>query len=129
MLVIRKEQIDAMLKGNEDEFVGTLVARVKAEDPDLEKKYEPEKLREMARAAMKRSETYEFIHAMDQIEFVALMFRKGPNFDAEPEVRSILDDNSLPADQKLDRLDSPLVPETVWEKVAAERDDAQWPTS
>ncbi|MEP6946304.1 MAG: hypothetical protein ABJA02_10330 [Acidobacteriota bacterium] len=126
MLVIRKDQIDAMLKGNEEEFVDILVARVKTEDPELEKKHDPEQLRSMARSAVTRSETYGFVHAMDQIEFVVLMFGKGPQFDAEPEIRSILDDSSLPADQKLDRLNSPLVSETVWEKVATERDDTKW---
>ncbi len=118
-----------MLKGNEDEFLDTLATRVTAEDPELEKNHDPEELRGMARIALQRSEKYGFVHAMDQIEFVSVMFRRGPNFDAQPEIRSILEDTSLPADQKVDRLDSPLVPEAVWEKVAAERDDAPWSAS
>lgn len=126
MLIIRQEQIDTMVMGDEDEFVEFLVNHVKQEDPDLEEEYEDETLGEMVRGGIERAKSHGFTTSEDITAFVSLMFEIAPNFDEQSEIRAVLDDENTPPDQRFDKLWSPLVPEEAWDEAAEKYDENAW---
>jgi hypothetical protein len=126
MLVIRQEQIDVLIKGTDEEFVEFLVDHVKKEDPELNSEYDDEKLREMVRGGIKRAESHGFTTAEDITAFISIMFEIAPNFDEQPDIKKVLDDENFSPKDRLERLWSPLVTEQNWEEASDIYDEAAW---
>jgi len=112
--------------GDEDKFVEEIVTHEKETHPDLEKKYEDEKLREMVRSGIKRAKKNRFVTSQDIRAFIAIMFEIAPNFDEEPEIKAVLDDKKIPTKQRFDNLWSSLVSDEAWEEAEANYDEAAW---
>ena len=126
MLVIRNEQKDTLIKGTDGEWVDFLVSQVKTEDPELQNEYSDDDLRLMVKSGIRRSEGYGITGAKDQSAFVSIMFNVAPNFDDQPEIRAVLDNERFPAPQRMENLWSPAVPDTVWDKAKEARDERAW---
>lgn len=126
VLVIRNDQIEKFIRGDEDSFVEHLVTLRKEEDPEIATEYDDTELRNMVRLGIKKAEGYGFDKSKDQSAFVAIMFEIAPNFDTQPEINSVLKDETIDADAKFEKLWSPAVPDEVWEKAADEYDEAAW---
>jgi hypothetical protein len=126
MLVIRQEQIDTLIKGTDDEWVEFLVANAKKEDPEIVNNYDDDTLRRMVRVGIRKSDSYGFTTAKDQSAFVAVMFKVAPNFDQQPEIKAVLDEEQLPPSYRWDKLWSTAVPDEVWEKAKEEYDPEAW---
>src|SRR5882724_8416337 len=107
MLVIRNEQMDTLIKGTDDEWVDFLVSNSKEEDPELQTKYTDEDLRIMLKSGIRRWESQRITSAKDQSAFVSIMFNVAPNFDEQPEIRTVLDDERFPPPQRMENLWSP----------------------
>ena len=118
--------MDTLIKGTEDEWVEFLVAHVKKEEPELEAEYKDDDLRGMVRVGIDKADRYGFTSADDQSAFVSIMFEVAPNFDDQPEIKAVLEENQLPTSYRLDKLWSPAVPEEVWEKARDEYNEEAW---
>lgn len=126
MLVIRQEQINQMIMGDEEEFVAFLVRQVKEEHPEIEEERDEEALRAMVRGGIRRAESHRFVNADDIAAFVAVMFEIAPNFDEQKEIRAVLDDHKTPANQRLEKLWSPVVPDEAWDEARDNYDEDAW---
>jgi hypothetical protein len=126
MLVIRQAQIDALTMGSDEEFVEFLVNHVKEEDPELENEYDDETLREMVRGGIKRAKSHDFSTAEDLTVFVSLMFEIAPNFDEQPEIKAVLDNDKIQPEDRLEALWTEVVPEEAWEKAEENYDEEKW---
>jgi hypothetical protein len=126
VLVIRQEQLDALIKGTDDEWVETLVGQVSEEDPDISKKYDDDALRSMVRVAIKKAERYGFTAADDQASFVSTMFEVAPNFDEQEEIRAVLLEDDLKPSYRLEKLFSNAVPEEAWDKAEQNYNEEAW---
>lgn len=126
MLVIRQEQIDTLTMGSEEEFVEFLVGHVKEEDPELEKEYDDDTLREMVRGGIKRAKSHELSTKEDLTAFVSVMFEVAPNFDEQSEIKAVLDDQSTPPNERFEKLWTPLVSEESWEEAKENYDEKAW---
>ena len=126
MLVIRQEQLDALIKGTDEEWIEFLIGHVKEEFPEKTEERDDETLREMVRGGIRRAESHGFTTAEDQTAFISIMFEIAPNFDEQPQIRTVLrDENFAPAD-RFERLWSPLVPEEAWEEAEKNYREDAW---
>ncbi|MDM7920749.1 MAG: hypothetical protein QUS14_00500 [Pyrinomonadaceae bacterium] len=126
MLVIRQSQLETLMRGGEDRFVEHLVGHIKSEDPEISTEYTDDELRNMVRLGIRKSEGYGFKLSADQSAFVAIMFEVAPNFDSQPEIRSVLEENGLTPSARLEKLWSEAVPDSVWDKASEEYDESAW---
>lgn len=126
MLVIREEQIDALLLGDEERLIGTIIIRITREDPELAEKNDDETLRKKVRSGIERARGHGFESARDISDFVSLMFEVAPNFDEQPEIKRVLDDKGVPPGERLEKARSTLVPETAWEEARENYDERAW---
>lgn len=114
------------MRGSEDRFVDHLVSHIKSEDPEISDEYTDDELRNMVRIGIKKAEGYGFTLSEDQSAFVAIMFEVAPNFDTQPEIRSVLEESDLTPSARLEKLWSPAVPDEAWEKASEEYDESVW---
>lgn len=126
MLVIRQEQIDTLIKGSEEEWVEFLVRHVKEEFPEKTAERDDETLREMVRGGIRRAESHGFTIAEDQTAFISIMFEIAPNFDEQPAIKAVLDDEKIPPSDRFERLWSPLVTEEAWNEAEKNHDENAW---
>lgn len=126
MLTIRQEQMDSLIMGSDEEFVEFLVAHVKEEYPGIETENDDETLREMVRGGIERAGDHELTTAEDITAFISIMFEIAPNFDEQPEIKAVLDDEKTPPEERLEKLWTPAVPEEAWEEAEKNYDDNAW---
>ena len=126
MLIIRQEQIDHFIKGSDEEFIEFLLKHIKGEHPELKSKHKDETLREMIRGGIERAKTHDFSTAEDLTAFVSVMFEIAPNFDEQPEIKAIVDDENTPPNQRLDKLWTPVFPKEAWEEAENNYDENAW---
>ena len=126
MLVIRQEQIDALIKGSDEEFVEFLVGHVKEEFPEKTAERDEETLRAMVKGGIGRAESHGFTSAEDQTAFISIMFEIAPNFDEQPQIRTVLDDPNFAPGDRLERLWSPLVTDENWEEAEQNYHENAW---
>lgn len=126
MLVIRQEQIDALIKGTDEEWIEFLVRHVKEEFPDKTAEYDDETLRVMVRQGIERAEKHELTTAEDQTAFISIMFEIAPNFDEQPQIKAVLDDEQFAPEDRIERLWSPLVSEEDWEEAEKNYNEKAW---
>jgi hypothetical protein len=126
MLVIRQEQIDALIKGTDEEFVEFLVGHVKEEFPEKAAERDEETLRAMVRGGIRRAESHGFKTAEDITAFISIMFEIAPNFDEQPQIKTVLDDEGFAPEDRLERLWSPLVTDEAWEEAEKNYHENAW---
>ncbi|HVE57386.1 MAG TPA: hypothetical protein VNB22_11205 [Pyrinomonadaceae bacterium] len=126
MLVIRQEQIDALIKGTDEEFVEFLVGHVKEEFPEKAAERDRETLHTMVRGGIRRAESHGFTTAEDITAFISIMFEIAPNFDEHPQIKTVLDDETFAPEDRIERLWSPLVTEEAWEEAAKNYNEKAW---
>jgi hypothetical protein len=54
------------------------------------------------------------------------MFKIAQNFDEQPEIKAVLEDERFRQSQRMENLWSPAVPDEVWDKAIEARDDSAW---
>lgn len=126
MLVIRQKQIDALIKGTDEEFVEFLVEHVKEEFPEKVVERDEETLRTMVRGGVRRAESHGFTTAEDITAFISIMFEIAPNFDEQPSIKSVLNDKNFAPEDRIERLWSPLVTEEEWEAAEKNYNEKAW---
>src|SRR5215213_5083858 len=126
MLVIRQEQIDALIKGSDEEFVECLVGHVREEFPEKTGERDDETLRAMVKGGIERAENHGFTTAEDITSFISIMFEIAPNFDEQPQIRAVLDDEKFAPEDRIERLWSPLVTDENWEEAENNYNENAW---
>ena len=126
MLVIRQEQIDALIKGSDEEFVEFLVGHVREEFPEKTAERDDETLRTMVKGGIKRAESHGFTSAEDITAFISIMFEIAPNFDEQAQIKAVLDDTKFPPEERIERLWSPLVTDENWEEAENNYNKNAW---
>jgi len=121
MLKIRKEQIDAFLPKTDEETVDFIVAHLGEESPSLIERLPQESLREMVGNGMARARGHGLGRLEDLTAFVSIMFEIAPDFDEHAELRRVLRDETVPADERMDRLFNSEL-DDAWEEVVRYRD-------
>lgn len=126
MLVIRQEQINTLIMGDDERFVESLIKQAKRENPEIESKYNDETLREMVRGGINRAKSHNLKNADDITGFVSTMFKVAPNFDEQPEIKAILEDEKTPPDERFEKIRSNLVSEEAWKEAKNNYDEKAW---
>jgi hypothetical protein len=126
MLVIRQQQMEALIKGSDEEFLEFLVEHVREEFPEKVAERDEETLRRMVNGGIARAESHGFTLAEDVTAFISVMFEIAPNFDEQPQIKAVLDDEQFEPGDRLERLSSPLVPEEAWEEAEKNHNEKAW---
>ena len=126
MLVIRQEQMDALIKGSNEEFVEFLVGHVKERNPNLEDQYDDETLRRMVKIGIERAESRDFTRAEDITIYVSLMFKFAPNFDEQSDIKAVFEDANIPPEERFDKLESPVFPKKAWREARKNYEKNAW---
>ena len=126
MLVIRQEQLDALIKGTDEEFLEFLIEHVREDFPEKAAERDEETLRTMVKGGIKRAESHGFSRAEDITAFISIMFEVAPNFDEQPPIKTVLDDGNFPPEERIERLWSPLVTDEQWEAAENGYNEKAW---
>lgn len=126
MLIIRQEQIDALIMGTDEEFVSFLIGHIKEKQPELETVYDNETLRKMVKNGIERAKSHGFKTAEDLTIFVSLMFRIAPNFDEQSDIKAIVDNEDIAPEKRFAELESPIFPKKAWDEAAKNYDKNAW---
>jgi len=126
MLVIRQQQMETLIKGSDEEFLEFLLEHVREEFPEKIAERDEETLRRMVSGGIRRAESHDFTLAEDVTAFISVMFEIAPNFDEQPQIKAVLDDEQFEPGDRLERLSSPLVPEEAWEEAEEKYDEKAW---
>jgi hypothetical protein len=103
MLVIRREQLDALVATGQERFVREMMRYLRSGFPDrLETTTEPE-LRELVWSGMQRAFRYGLESRTAAAKFIELTVVVGPDFDKSPEAEwllPVLEDTEMPGDER-----------------------------
>ena len=105
MLVIRQEQLEALIAANDNELEYLIAVALNDVDPLRTLNYRPELLRDkMIRNGIERARSHGLTKAEDLAAFVAVMFEVAPNFDEQQELNAILNDTTFPLSERFYQL-------------------------
>lgn len=82
-------------------------------------------LQRMVRTGIFRARGYGFAAPDDLLTYVGIMFQVAPNFDAQPQIRALLADESIPPESRLDILTEARF-DAAWDEAEAAYDPADW---
>jgi hypothetical protein len=125
MLTIREEQMNAFLLDDEQAFVDFIIEHLNEESPELIDRLPLDALREMVSNGIARAKKYGLRSPEDLTAFVAVMFEIAPNFDEQPEIHQVLQDESIPIDERFDLIFE-KVSDEAWEEADRNYDYEAW---
>ena len=95
MLTIRREQLLALARAREEAFERRAAAHVKAKFPGKCKELGDDAVFESVRTAMQKRAEHGFETEECILLYLELMYRRGFDFDFEPEAREMLTNQAL----------------------------------
>lgn len=125
MLVIRKEQEDTFLLNDGEEFIDFIIEHLQDESPELIYRIPHDTLREMIHNGLKRAKGHGLSSPEDLTAFVSVMFEIAPNFDEQPDIRRVLRDENVPANERFDSIFE-RVSDEAWEEADQNYDYEAW---
>ena len=81
---------------------------------------------EMIRGGIKRAESHQITKVEDTQNFIAKMFEIAPNFDEQAEIKAVLDEQNISPDKRIEKLQSPVISDDVWEKAKSNYKENAW---
>ena len=126
MLIVRQEQFEAIIKGTEEDFVNYLFDFVQSNHTEAAAKRDDKILREMIRGGIKRAASHQITKVEDTQNFIAKMFEIAPNFDEQAEIKAVLDEQNISPDKRIEKLQSPVISDDVWEKAKSNYKENAW---
>jgi len=126
MLVVRQEQFEKIIKHSEEDFVNYLLDYVQGNYAEAVAERNEATLRKMIRGGIKRAQSHQIERVEDTQNFIGKMFEVAPNFDEQPEIKAVLDDESLMPEKRLEKLESPVITPEIWEKARSDYDEKAW---
>ncbi len=125
MLVIRQEQIQAMIAADDSELAALVAQAVKAANQERTADYEEMVLNGMIDTAIKRARSYGISNAEDIAAFAAVMFEIAPNFDEQRDIKMILNEPNFPPAERFYQLFE-RVTEESWAEAEKRYDELVW---
>lgn len=124
MLTIRRAQLAALQRADDDRFERRLIEHLRAEHPALAQ-LPDELFGAMTRNGITRAQGHGLRSERDLARFVALMIAVAPNFDEQPGLRAWLDDPRLPPEQRIDAMLAGSN-DAMWDDARAASDVRAW---
>lgn len=115
MLTIRREQILAMLTGHPC-LITAIHRKVQAEYAAIVEGLPQDIIREMIGNGLQAARHLGLSRPADLAGFVLIMFEVGPEFHRHPQVRAVLENTEIQAEQKLAEMFA-RTDERVWEEI------------
>jgi hypothetical protein len=103
-MLIRKEQIDAIVSQRRDESERSFIAYFRDTIPDSVRQYDDEALRRIIGDGIERASRYGIAGGSSLVQFLALSLTIAPTFDDEPATHRFLCMPGLNSDVKLELL-------------------------
>lgn len=125
MLVIRQEQIQAMLVPNDEQLELLVAEAVRAAGAERVRSCDDEIFGSMIKTAVARAKSHELTKPEDIAAFAAVMFEIAPNFDEHQDIKSILSDSSFPPADRFYQLFE-RVSENSWTEAEKRYDELVW---
>ncbi|HMJ07672.1 MAG TPA: hypothetical protein VK468_01625 [Pyrinomonadaceae bacterium] len=125
MLVIRQEQMQAMIAGDETQLESVVADAVRAANPERVKDYEKDVLDSMVKTAVARAKSHDLSKAEDIAAFAAVMFEIAPNFDEQRDIKLVLNDAHFPPAERFYQLFE-RVPDDAWAEAEKRYDELVW---
>ena len=117
--------MDAFGWRDEDEFVRYVMKHIREESPERVLGYADDYFEEMVRNGLARARSHGFSEAEDLMAFVAVMFEIAPNFDEQPNIKKVLDDQAIPSEKRFEQLWE-LTSDEDWEEAADNCREEAW---
>ncbi|WP_143195261.1 hypothetical protein [Archangium sp. Cb G35] len=108
-----RAQLDEWLQRDPEQFVERVLERVREQHPTL--RSTDDMLRDSIRAGVKRARVNGLRSDRQVSEFILIMFEVAPNFDQQKDIRQMLDDTSLPVEERWERLFTPAF-DAAWDE-------------
>lgn len=125
MLVIRQEQRDVFNDVNDIEFIKRLKEILRDKYPEESYEYNDESLEEMIRQGFYRArKDYGMRWETALGDFCGLKLQLGEHFDEEPQIHYYLTEESVPPDQRINRMFA-QIPEKDWNRICQNIDEIE----
>ena len=108
MLIIRKEQMEALRTSMSRRFEQRMLEHIKNIFPDRIKQVSDEKIRTVIQNSINKAESYSIVYEDDIRRFIEYLIIYGTQLDTKPETRwigEILQRADLTGTAKMDRID------------------------
>jgi hypothetical protein len=125
MLVIKKEQIHQFIASGESRLAEVIAKSVRVANGERVAKYSDNELQSMVKIGIERSRSRGLVFAEDIAAYVAIMFEVAPRFDEQPEINTVLVDETLPFSLRLELLFAPAM-EPAWSDAEKKYEDSFW---
>ena len=125
MLVIRQQQIQAMVAGDDRELEALVAEAVKNSCPRRLDGYDDADAAAMVRTAIARARSHGLERAEDVAAFAAVMFEIAPNFDEQAEVKLVLADSKFAPSDRFAQLFE-RVSDDAWAEAEKRYDELVW---
>jgi hypothetical protein len=125
MLVIRNEQIQHFIAKNEDELVRLIRQIMRECCPGRVENYSDKVLDGMIRLGLEKAKKHNFAKAETIAAYVTVMFEIAPNFDEQPAIKQVLEDNNYVVDDRFFQLWQ-RVDDKVWSEAEKGYDAKMW---
>jgi hypothetical protein len=122
---IRREQMDVFERQAEENYVHKLEQYLRQNHAEAVQVYPNEQFHQMVINGIARARRHGLTFENKIAFFVALMFEIAPNFDEHPRIRDVLEEASLPPDERIDRLTEWVI-DRDWNEAKENLDTAAW---
>jgi hypothetical protein len=120
-----REQIDAMVAGDDEQLIRTVLAHQQREYNNLLNGIPEDIQIDMIRGGIAKARSYGLERAGNINAFVAIMFEIAPEFDRQPDIQRVLKDPAIaPADKIQALMDR--VPAQAWEDAGKNISSQTW---
>jgi hypothetical protein len=104
MLTIGKQQLAALKESIERAYSRDVARYIRAEHPEAAGELSDEEFLRRVSLGIARAESHGLTWDSSITAFVAIMFEVAPTFDEQPAISRVLEDTSLPPNQRIDAL-------------------------
>ncbi|MEP7211657.1 MAG: hypothetical protein ABI791_01180 [Acidobacteriota bacterium] len=125
MLVIRQEQIQAMIAADESGLETLVADAVRTANAERVEACDAGVFNSMIKTAIGRARSHDISNAEDIAAYAAVMFEIAPNFDEQPDIKLVLADAAFPASARFYQLFE-RVNEESWAEAEKRYDELVW---
>jgi hypothetical protein len=119
------EQIDALVAGDDEQLIRTVLAYQQREYGNLLNGVPEDMQIGMIRNGIAKARSYGLQRAGNINAFVALMFEIAPEFDRQPDIQRVLKDPTIAPENKIQAL-MDRVPAQAWEDAGKHISSQTW---
>lgn len=122
---LSRDQLDALVTGDDDQLTRTVLAYQQQEYASLWKGIPEDMQWQMIQNAIKKAKGYGLQRAGDINSFIAIMAELAPEFDRQPDIQRVLTDPAIAPSDKIQAL-MERVPDQAWEDAAKNISSQTW---